>query len=320
MKSKGCDRMEQKVEEYLDIFHQMNQQLKWTDDRTLMMAASVYAVHGAGFDVDRYVNLCEHIKEESGFFSHLKSNVRFSVAAVLDVKFEDPEAAFVRFSEAYDKLIDVGFKRSPFTYLAALVLLQTDQVDAERARLVYDSMKSEHPFITTNDDYPLAVLLAERDGDIDTLMDEIEHIYRTLNSHGFWKGNNLQFLSHILSLDETHRPEERINQTLLVYDELKRIGMKPKGMHYPEVGMLALMKQPQQEVPHIQTVKDSLDREKHLKWHKDVNYKLAVQLVLSEELAMMETGLFTSMEVVMQAQQVALMAGVAGAAAASGGE
>lgn len=317
--------VQEQAERMRDIFSQMNDKNKWTDDRILMMAASVYVVKNRQFDAYRFTRLCEYIKQESGAFSYLRSTIRFSVAAWLDTRFDEPEQAFQSYSHVYDRMIEKGFKRTTFTYIAALVMLRYEEAELEegiqRSLTIFERMKTEHPFITSKDDYPLAVLLAQQVGDIDKLINRMEGIYSGLNAKGFWKGNNLQFISQMLSLDTEHDAETLVNKATYVSDQLKRASLKTKSMHYPEIGMLTLTGDTDR-LEDIRMVRDQLNGERKYRWHRDLNYKLAVQLVVSESLqekSFLEAGLFTSMEVIMQAQQTAIMAGAIGAAAASNG-
>ncbi|TGB02031.1 DUF4003 family protein [Halobacillus salinus] len=317
--------VQEKAQRMIDIFSEMNDKNKWTDDRILMMAASVYVVKNREFDAERYTDLCEYIKQESGAFSYLRSTIRFSVAAWLDTRFDDPREAFQTYNRVYDRMIEKGFKRTTFTYIAALVMLQDDESELDecmdRSLTVYERMRSEHPFITSKDDYPLAVLLAQQEGEIDTLIYRMEEIYSGLNANGFWKGNNLQFISQMLSLDTIHDAETLVNRATHLSDQLKNASLKTKSMHYPEIGMLTLTDETDR-LEDIRMIRDQLNGEKKYRWHRDLNYKLAVQLVVSESLqedSVAEAGLFTSMEVIMQAQQTAIMAGAVGAAAASNG-
>ncbi|MCA0972410.1 DUF4003 domain-containing protein [Halobacillus litoralis] len=312
------------MDRMIEIFSKMNEKSKWTDDRVLMMAASVYVVKNRPFEVDRYIELCDYIKEETGVFSYLKSTMRFTVAAWLDTRFDDPKSAFRKYSEVYETMISKGFKRTPFTYIAALVMLEHhDDLDdwISRALTVYERMKQEHPFITSKDDYPLAVVLSEGEGEIDPLIEGMEEIYSGLHKKGFMVGNNLQFMSHMLSMDKEHSTSDLIDRVVHISDQMKRASLKVKGMHYPDVGLLVLMDDVNR-LDDIRTVRDQLNKTSKYRWHRDLNYKLAVQIVLSDsldQLEMTETSLLTSMEVIMQAQQTTMMAGAIGVAATADG-
>lgn len=68
------------------------------------------------------------------------------------------------------------------------------------------------------------------------------------------------------------------------------------------------------EEPDIKTVlgiAHELNQEKAFKWEKDMNFKIAVSLYLSEYMEknlLMESGLYTAIETAIQAQQAAATA------------
>jgi hypothetical protein len=61
-----------------------------------------------------------------------------------------------------------------------------------------------------------------------------------------------------------------------------------------------------------------LNADKLFKWHKDINVMLAVNLIISEKLnnsRLVETGIYTTIETIIQAQQAALLAVIASTSA-----
>ncbi|MCP3025769.1 DUF4003 family protein [Halobacillus sp. A5] len=271
------------IEDFKRIFFEMDDAVKWTDKKVLMLAASVYAMNDSPFSASRYRGLCDFIKKEASLFSPLKSNLRFTAAAFLDARFTDTREKYSEFIEIYDKLVNKGFKKGNFTYITALVILADDRLkeneaQMERALKVFKEMKSEHPFITTNEDYPLAVLLSQLEGEAEEIVANVEYFYKQLSRNNFYKGNDLQFLSYILALDKSHDKDVLIDRVVQVYDQMKKISIKPKSVLYPEIGLLALMEQGKNELEMIQNIKDDLDRTKHFKWQKDINFKMAVNL------------------------------------------
>lgn len=321
-------RLQQKIEQYKDVYSKVKDKLKWkvSDQRTLMMLASMYVINDQPFNLKRFLDLSNYIKDEVGMFSTLKSSQRFTTAAMLDVRFDPPQKKFHEFIDLYEKLVDHGFDRGSFTYIASLVMLTNHpdssdhQGSIERSLAIHKGMKKEHIFLTTNNDYPLAVLLAELDGEIGDLMELIEGFYDKLDANGFHKGNDLQFLSHILALDKETDKEALVERCLHLFNTFKQAGNKPKAMHYPEIGMLALLEEGTKEVEAIQQIVDQLNAEKLFKWHKDMNFIMAVNFIMSDKITdsnLIETGIYTTMEAIIQAQQAAMLAAVAGASAAA---
>src|SRR5699024_1493765 len=231
------------VANYNAIFTQMHKRFKWTNKTVFMAAAAIYTMKSKPFELETFNRTAESIKEQAGWFSPMKSHPRFTVAAILDVNLDDPVQHVPQIFTIYDDLIN-QFKRGNFTYIVATIILTSNE-DVERgelirkAKMIYDDMKKEHPFLTGQSDYPLAVLLAYENQD--DMRERMEYFYDRLNEYQFNKGNNLQFLSHILSLAHTENDNELINRVIQIYDDFKRVGLKQKSSYYPIMGMLALL-------------------------------------------------------------------------------
>lgn len=313
-------------DKYIETYEQLRKEMRWTDKKIVMMVAAVYVTSDRELDIHRYVKLCDTIKKEAGLFSYLKSTLSYSVAAMLDSRFEDPFEAFNEMMEVYDIMVRSGFNRSQYTYLAAVAMMQDSPDDHDykekiiRAISVHRLMRKDHPFLTSDDDYPLAVLLAQRDKEMEALIEHVEYIYRSLDQNGFWKGNPLQFLSHMLSLDEAHTADELVARTISSSNALKASDIRFKSMLYPEAGLLAFLGEEVNTLNEILKLKQALDQESPFRWQKDMNVKVAVNILVSQQLKEtnnIQTGLFTTLETIMQAQQAATLAGVSAAAATS---
>ncbi|WP_433748104.1 DUF4003 family protein [Falsibacillus pallidus] len=314
-----------KVEAYKEIFHEMKKKYKWSfsDHRILMMAASLYVTNKKEFNLKRYDEVVEYIKGEVGMFSTLKGNDRFTFAAMLDTKFDDPKAAFKDFIRTYEAVIEAGFHRSTFSYIAGMVALTGEKDAGEaipQAYGIYKSMKSNHFFFTGMDDYPLAMLLAQRELEMDAMMTEIESLYQKLNDAGFRKSNELQSMSHILSLEGETNPDTLVSRCQEMFSLMKESSLKPKAMHYPHIALLAFLDQPKVSLHQVVDIYDQLNAEKDFKWQKDFNLVMAIQLMIAEkvgESSVLSTALHSTIEALIQAQQAACIAAVSGAAAAA---
>jgi hypothetical protein len=60
-------------------------------------------------------------------------------------------------------------------------------------------MRNHHIFLTSYEDYSLAILLSFLPRSLEKQIKEIEFFYQGLNGKGFYKGTNLQTLTHILA-------------------------------------------------------------------------------------------------------------------------
>ncbi|MBM7649884.1 hypothetical protein JOC78_002868 [Bacillus ectoiniformans] len=318
------EEMIDKVEKYKEIYTQLKKKLRWkvSDSRTLMMVASLYVTTNREFHMDQFEELSDYIKDEVGVFSTLKSQGRFTFAALLDTRFDSPKERVADFLAMYDTLVKTGFSRSIFTYIAAITLLEEEngQETAASANELYKKMKSEHLFLTGQSDYPLAALLAQRKQPADQLIGLIEEYYSKLNHAGFKKGNDLQSMSHILSLKDSVNPEEMVSRCTHIFDQMKLAGMKPKAMFYPQIALLSFLEDDTEQLAIVKNIQERLNAEKLFKWHKDLNFMMAVHFLISsriEHSSLLQTSLSTTIEVLIQAQQAASMAAIAGASAAS---
>ncbi|HZG59566.1 MAG TPA: DUF4003 family protein [Anoxybacillus sp.] len=327
-------RLQQKIKRYKAIYAQLKDELKWKvlDQRILMTVASMYVVNDQEFHLQRFLRISHYMKEQVGMFSLLKSYQRFPTAAVLDIRFEKPEEKFREFLNLYEKFIQFGFARGTFTYLAALALMSTSEdhndyeEKLERSLAVYKGMKAKHFFLTTSADYPLAVLLANTEEDVNKLLDRIESFYEKLSAKGVRKGNDLQFLSHILALNKETEADVLVGRCVRLFDLFKRSGTKLKAMHYPMIGLLAFVDECEKEMATIQQLINELHSEKFFKWHKDINIMMAVNFWMSDKIEnarLLETEIYTAIEILIQAQQAAFIAALAATSATSssgGGE
>ncbi|WP_456272299.1 DUF4003 family protein [Bacillus sp. AK031] len=319
------NEVQNKVERYKEIYSELKNNLRWkvSDSRILMMAASLYVTSRREFSMNRFQDLSDFIKSEVGMFSTLKGQTRFTIAAMLDTRFENPKDHFTGFLDTYEKVIAEGFSRGIFSYIAAMVLHSHEGNKQELAALsktVYKKMREEHFFLTGQSDYPLAVLLAQRNQNIDELIAYVEGFYNKLDQAGLRKGNDLQSMSHILSLQEVANQDELISRCTGLYDTLKSHGIRPKAMFYPQIALLSFMSDSKAQLPEVKEIQETLNKEKLFKWHKDINFMMAVTFFISDKIehsSVLETSLYTTIEALIQAQQAASIAAISSAAVAA---
>ncbi|PLT27992.1 DUF4003 family protein [Peribacillus deserti] len=322
------DSTEYSAETYKDIYLQLKSELKWkvSDPRSLMMISALYAVNNTTFDMEKLHSLSSFIKKSVGVFSPLKTYVRYNLAAMLLVRHDDAEAKFIELNEIYDKMITRGFSRGTFTYFSAFsVLTGRDETKKEedlmeKSILLYKAMRKKHYFLTSASDYPLSVLIAQNDASIEYLIARMEYFYSSLSDGLFSKSDQLQFLSHILTLDQTSGDKALIEKCQQLYQLLKDKGIKPKPKIYPVIGLLSILEEPAEELDSVVKLTELLNSKKVFKWYKEENFMFAVHLTVSKKLQhthVSEIGISTAIETIIQAQQAAMTAAVVGASAAA---
>ncbi|WP_141433550.1 DUF4003 family protein [Bacillus sp. 03113] len=313
------EKLQSKVDLYKMIYFHLKNKMKWkiSDSRILVAIASLYVINNRSLDLSRFMHLSHYIKNNVDICSTLRSQHRFTVASMLDVRFNNPESKFHECLEIYKKMIRKGFARGEFTYLAAIIMLsntiEKDIYDhiIDRSLEIYRGMSQKHFFLTSKSDYPLAVLLASRNESNENVLHNIEEIYERLNKTGFSKGNDLQSLSHILSLEKYTDTNLLIDRSIQLYQALDKFDFNPSPMHYSSIGMLALLKDGISELNTIQIMMNQLSLETQFKWNKEMNFMIAVNLLMSTKLDnayMIETGIYSLMDAIIKAQQTAMLA------------
>lgn len=315
-----------KLETYETYYSILKKELKWqvVDARVLMLISSMYVVRKKELDVERFKEIAEYMKKKKGVFSALNGAQVYVGAATLDIRFDDPEDKYHEWMEVYDQLVNNSFQRGSFTYISALLVLDIKkEADSrndliERAKRVFDLMKKDHMFLTSSSDYPIAVLLAASPEEEGPLMVKIEELYRNLHDKGFKKSNELQMLSHILALRNNEETDILVKHAMDVVVTLEAQEKKVRPVHYPEVGIMALAEEKEKLADFIVRIEKTLNDSKEFKWHKKMNFTIAVQLSVSEyaeEAAITQTAVQTSLESILQAQQAAMTGAMVGAIA-----
>ncbi|WP_286058956.1 DUF4003 domain-containing protein [Bacillus mojavensis] len=309
--------LKNKTTQYISIYDELKSKLRWkvAHNQILMLISSAYIVNKRDFDFQRFYNLSSYIKSNIGSFSTLNSHHRFTVASILDIHFQhEAEQAFLTFIDVYNQMVRLGYKRDIFTYISALILLtgKTETIN-QREQMnmglsVYQQMKKNHYFLTSTQNVPLAVLLAQNGKGLQAL-NKAESCYQLLSANGFKKGQYLQHVSHILALQSEKDPEILVSQCKHIFQSITESHKKPKDFHYPDLSLLTFLEEP--DIKTVLGIAHELNQEKAFKWEKDMNFKIAVSLYLSEYMEknlLMESGLYTAIETAIQAQQAAATA------------
>ncbi|MEN2767229.1 DUF4003 family protein [Ornithinibacillus xuwenensis] len=316
--------MNTKMDNYMNYYEELKQQLKWkvSDKRILMTISSIYVLHEKELRMNRFLDLAETIKRNASLFSSMRSYARFTTAAIFDVNFEEPDEKIQQLFDLYDRFREKKLSSGTYTYIAASILIINNTTNPEqkieRMKEIYDGMKKEHLFLTSSEDYPLATLLALEE--TPNIIQHIEGFYEDLSKSGFRKGNDLQFLSHILALGKDVSKNILISRAQYVMDSFNHAGIKPKTSYYPVIGMLALLPQEEFDMQHIKAMYTFLNEQKDFKWQKDMNVMMATSFFVHDKLdhkGLAETSLSTILEAILQAQQAVMIATIAASTAAS---
>lgn len=160
---------------------------------------------GKSVDPEKIKQMKTLIKEKTRVFSIFRNNLLMPLSTELSLE-ENPDECLTNTLQVYDMLKQLKFSSSDYLAAAAHAIstgcepYDYNQI-CERMRSFYDDMKQNHPFLTGQDDYVYAAMLAMSDLSPQSGTSRMELFYINLKKH-FSQGNGLQSLSHILCMAE----------------------------------------------------------------------------------------------------------------------
>lgn len=238
------NNLQLKCDLFAENYQILKKNFKWEYSMMLRLAAIIYANAGLKADVEAIKKAKEIIKNNTGIFSTFK-DISFFVLSTLFSLEKNPEDKFLKTKRIYDEMKKIGFRSSPYLTLAAFfVANQTEDQNVAavigRAKEFYDSMKREHKFLTSSDDYGYAAMLATTDLEVAMTIKEMEICYELLKKN-FGIGNELQSLTHVLAMGEEHA-QVKCERVLKLFESLNRKDCKTSKYHnLANLGILVLI-------------------------------------------------------------------------------
>lgn len=321
----------QQLVKFENVYKTLAKEYRWSSSQLInVFTALIYALSDRHFDrllMDKMHGL---MRENTGVFSHYRSYDKFFMSALLHTKFDNPEESFLKLLKYEDELKEEGFSRSTYSGLASYILLTTVNSDAvpqtiRKAKQIYGRMRDKHFWLTGQDDYPLAVLLAASDDYIESIEEKVESLFEHLHKSGFSKTNSLQFLSHILSFGNDSI-EVRVQKCQDVVNYFKTKKIRINSTHYGTVGLMALMFNEQYELlDEIIEVIDYLKNIKEFKWTgREILLLIASSIVTASSIEkykeheeLLKTNLGITFQAIIAAQTAAMVASISAVTAAT---
>lgn len=216
-------------------------------------------------NADRINEAISIINKNTSVFSNFRGNNLLVAATTISLE-EDMKSALEEINSIYEKL-KKEFFTSEYLILTAIVIFNSrDRINIDKAvsntRIVYKHMAKEHRFLTGSEDTTAAAMIAVTSSNIEGTMKEVELYYEGLSDKGFWKGNNLQALSHILPLfsGDINSKIEKIN---LLNKALKANNVPIKSYSLPLLGVAAIVaEEPNAFAKLVSEVNDKIKKEK----------------------------------------------------------
>ncbi len=321
--------LKKKVDLMVENYHQLKGPFKWENNLLKHFGAMVHAMNNKEVNVEKLQEIKAYIKEETSWYSYFRGTNEFMLMSLLCFE-EDYKDFFQLMTQIYEKMKQERFKGSIELPLASYTIVKSTSREERdhtiiRTKEFYDKMKENHPWLTSSNDYVFAAVLAVTDSEIAATSRKIEECYSYLSKEGFYKGNDLQTLSHILAIGE-EATEEKCDKAVKLYKKLKAIKCKLLYSGLATLGPLALITNDTDKiVSEIKEVFDYLsEKDGYGVWSIDKSMKtiLAATLVADSYVDGIKKGvikitLANSINAIMIAQQQAVIATMTATSAAA---
>ncbi|MEQ8764822.1 MAG: DUF4003 family protein [Planctomycetota bacterium] len=194
------------LQRFLDIFEALEAKRTWTMSVfPLRYSALTLATSAAPPEqlADELFAMASQLKDRAGWFGPLNSPIRFTVAAMLLRRGDDP-AEFCEFVDTCSAQMRELKLRAGSIYETIALLILRDQLEDVsfnhliRFKDLYEEMKKHHWWLTGPDDYPACALLTTTEERVREISRRVELFYDGLRNLGFSRGEKLQTISHIL--------------------------------------------------------------------------------------------------------------------------
>lgn len=315
--------MEMIRQELETTYDQVKSLAGWSVDKNVVLTiTSFYVTAGREFNAVDFNRAMEALKARSGWFSPLRGNLLPMMAAFLtqSAPLIDEEAD--RLMNKQRVLKQTGFRNTIHSYLAALLMDDEPSLFAEEAdyaKRLYDAMKKKHFFLTSDDDYAYAMLLGKKREDPEVHADAMRAYYDGLHAKGFKTGNELQWMSQVMTYMDIEYEPRRVDRAAELFDTFRQ-SLKAKPVHYPMIGFLAVFGVQDEKIEEIIILTEQLELSKRFKWNREMALSVAIGHVthqLTESAQQMSVSLAASIEMILQAQQAVMAATVAAVVASS---
>lgn len=263
--------VELKLDRLIDLFKQISMEFKWQQPLINHFAALTYTVNKKDFDKVKIKDVRDYIKKTTGIFSSYRGAQLMMLSSLLASKYNFPIREFDKIHNYHRRMKDVGFKNSIYLPIANYILLDTckeQYVDMRisKAIIIYKEMKKKHRWLTSGEDYPLSILLANSNDSVDKTIESMEECSKLLNENGFEKNNGVQFLSYILGFSH----EDNIVKVLRckkAFIVLKDNKIKVYAGNYAIIGLLSIIDEEGHEaIDQVIKVVEILKSNKKYKW------------------------------------------------------
>lgn len=217
---------------------------RWENDTMHVLCGILLAGESRHADIEKMMTCEKILKDRTGVFSEFRGNLKMPIITKMSMA-ENAEIYFSQVEKIYNILNANKWFGSEYKILAAMTICDHAreleyEVIVKRTQAIYQCMKKEHPFLTSDEDTSYAAMLALSDADIGSLIQEMEKCYTFLKKD-FISSNAVQSLSHILALNGLPT-EEKCQKVKEIFQALKNKKRKyGTGYELASLGAVSLL-------------------------------------------------------------------------------
>ena len=316
-----------------EIHDALNAERRWWQGASTLRFAAITAMTcpGNGHSVATEIRrISERIKEESGWFGSLNSDLCFIVAVMLLQQGDTAVGFLNEVKRVREMFRELSLRRDGvFETMAILVmrisaeLKPVQKATVRRFQSIYEEMKRHHWWLTGPDDFPACAILACRSESPLEIGAAIERIYQALRAKGFKAGDPLQTAANLLYL-ANEQPREIAMRYRDLADGFEHANVSMWQSDYDELAILSFLGHPARVV--VDRVVQHREVMKSLRPRPDrsLTFNLASSVAFldlvkvdSDLKSITDAKALMDMQAIIQAQQAAAAAAASSAAAAS---
>ena len=293
-----------------------------------IVAASAFAGTNVTADVAKMKACKKILKSKKSIFSYFRGNTELLITSKMALS-ENPEKYLDDVSMIYDKFQSGKFFGSTYRVLAAVTICDSGRVaeaDAIVAKTeeILKGMKASHPFITTDEDTALVVLLAMTNKSVDTILYELEETFKIIKTRFSFTDNTAYSLCQVITTYEGAF-ETKCDKIFELYNEMKNNGAKyGRGYEFATLGtLLAVKKNPGTIAAEVAEVADYLKKKKGFgafylsKANRLMYATMVVSEAYSEDTANVDASVIGGTIALVIAQQIAIIVCISATCAAN---
>ncbi len=331
---------EEIVDRYAALFAELHSRHTFTDSTMLRLAAMGLAAADLPADAaDRLEEAAAALKQEAGWGQSAAGPTRFVLAAMIVRRGLDPRDVWGAVEQTRREMKHHKLRGGRAAIAAFLLVISAggrpaDAATLDRMRAILEAWKEDHPWLTGNDDVPMAALHAGRGEDPALVAARVESVYQALHQLGYGRGNQLQLASHLLAVGPAAGVDaaQRFHS---IAGALGRQGLRVGRDRYDEAALLALTPgDPEQLAAEAAAVRERLRQAAggglaafFSGLSGDLAFSMAVGVVLarhagevSDDLeAPADAAALGLAQAALEAQQAAAVAAIAATSAAAAG-